>query len=53
MPAKAPRPLLLAQRLGLLHLSSGDLFRDNIKRETPLGKKVKGYLDKGALVPDD
>jgi adenylate kinase len=50
---KGTQASLLAQKLGLLHLSSGDLFRDNIKRETPLGKKVKGYLDKGALVPDD
>jgi len=43
----------LAERMGLLHLSSGDLFRDNISRNTPLGKKVKSYLEKGALVPDD
>lgn len=50
---KGTQAALLAQKLGVLHLSSGDLFRDNIKRETPLGKKVKGYLDKGALVPDD
>lgn len=50
---KGTQASLLAHKMGLLHLSSGDLFRDNIKRETPLGKKVKGYLDKGALVPDD
>jgi adenylate kinase len=50
---KGTQASLLAQKLGLLHLSSGDLFRDNIRRETALGKKVKGYLDKGALVPDD
>lgn len=50
---KGTQAQLLADRLGLVHVASGDLFRDNIKRETALGKKVKGYLDRGALVPDD
>ena len=44
---------LLSQRLGITHIASGDLFRDNIKRGTSLGRKVKKYLDAGALVPDD
>ncbi|MCL2164011.1 MAG: adenylate kinase [Oscillospiraceae bacterium] len=35
------------------HISTGEIFRDNIKRETPLGKEVKGILDSGQLVPDD
>jgi len=50
---KGTQAALLADRLGLLHVASGDLFRDNIKRKTTLGKKVKSYLDRGALVPDD
>ena len=50
---KGTQATRLAERMGLLHLSSGDLFRDNIERNTPLGKKVKSYLEKGALVPDD
>src|SRR4051812_3678693 len=50
---KGTQAQMLAERLGLVHVASGDLFRDNIKRETALGKKVKGYLDRGALVPDD
>jgi adenylate kinase len=50
---KGTQARLLADRLGLVHVASGDLFRDNIKRATALGKKVKGYLDRGALVPDD
>lgn len=50
---KGTQAALLAQRLGLARVASGDLFRDNIARQTALGKKVKGYLDKGALVPDD
>jgi adenylate kinase len=35
------------------HLSTGDIFRANIKNETPLGKKVKSILDSGKLVPDE
>lgn len=35
------------------HVSTGDMFRKNIKEETELGKKVKAYLDKGMLVPDE
>ncbi|MCF7945074.1 MAG: adenylate kinase [Spirochaetia bacterium] len=35
------------------HISTGDLFRNNIKNKTPLGKKVKSILDSGGLVPDE
>lgn len=49
---KGTQAALLAERLGVPHVASGDLFRDNIKRGTALGKKVKGYIDSGALVPD-
>lgn len=38
---------------GLPHISTGDIFRDNIRRETPLGKQVKGILDAGGYVPDE
>ena len=37
---------------GLIHLSTGDIFRANIKGETELGKEAKSYIDKGELVPD-
>jgi adenylate kinase len=37
----------------LPHVASGDLFRENLKNETDLGKKAKEYMDRGALVPDD
>jgi adenylate kinase len=37
----------------LPHIASGDLFRDNLKRATPLGQLAKQYMDKGELVPDD
>ncbi len=35
------------------HISTGDLFRENLKNETPLGKKAKAYMDAGDLVPDE
>jgi adenylate kinase len=44
---------LLEKRLGLAHVSSGDLFRENVAKETPLGNLAKQYMDKGELVPDD
>lgn len=50
---KGTQAALLAERLGVLHVASGNLFRDNISRETALGKKAKDYIDKGALVPDE
>jgi adenylate kinase len=43
----------LAERLGVPHVSTGDLFRANIGQETELGKEAKRYLDAGDLVPDD
>ncbi len=44
---------LLEKRLGLAHVSSGELFRENVAKQTPLGKLAKQYMDKGELVPDD
>lgn len=49
---KGTQAQLLAERLGIPHLATGDLFREEIKQETELGKKAKGYLDRGMLVPD-
>jgi adenylate kinase len=43
----------LAEELGLAHISSGDLFRENMKNQTQLGKLAEGYIQKGQLVPDD
>jgi adenylate kinase len=43
----------LADRLGLPHVSSGELFRENIEDRTPLGLEAKGYIDRGTLVPDE
>lgn len=43
----------LKTELGVPHISTGDIFRENIKGGTPLGVLAKSYIDKGALVPDD
>jgi adenylate kinase len=42
----------LVENFGLKHLSTGDIFRYNIKNETELGNKAKAFIDKGELVPD-
>ena len=44
---------ILAENLKLAHISTGDLFRENLKNETELGKEAKQYMDKGELVPDE
>jgi len=43
----------LTQVFGICHVASGDLFREAIDAKTELGMKVKAYLDRGELVPDD
>lgn len=43
----------IAQRYHLPHLSTGDMFRDHIRRETELGRQAKPLLERGELVPDD
>lgn len=43
----------LSQDLGIPHVSTGDMFRDAIRRQTPLGKKAKIFIDVGSLVPDE
>ena len=43
----------IAQRLGLLHVASGDLLREEVQQGTELGRRAKEYMDKGELVPDE
>lgn len=43
----------IAKKYGIPHISTGDIFRANIKNNTELGKKAKTYMDKGELVPDE
>ena len=50
---KGTQAVKLAARLGISHVSSGDLFRENLRSETDLGLLAKSYMDKGDLVPDD
>jgi len=50
---KGTQAELLAEATGLPHISSGDLFRENIKDQTELGKLAQSFINKGELVPDD
>jgi adenylate kinase len=50
---KGTQAEILAERTHLPHISSGDLFRENIRNNTMLGKQAQAYIDKGELVPDD
>lgn len=49
---KGTQAKLLSQRMGFLHLSTGDILREAVKKQTPLGIKAKEYMDRGELVPD-
>jgi adenylate kinase len=50
---KGTQSAKLVDTFQLVHLSTGDIFRYNIKNETELGKLAKTYIDKGELVPDE
>ena len=50
---KGTQAKMLAERYGIPHISTGDIFRANIKNNTVLGQKAKSYMDKGQLVPDE
>jgi len=49
---KGTQAKVLSQKLGLFHVSTGDIFRDEIVKKTPLGLEVTAYLSAGRLVPD-
>lgn len=50
---KGTQAIRLAKALNLPHISTGDLFRENLQNQTELGKKAKTYMDAGKLVPDE
>lgn len=50
---KGTQAKMIAEKYSIPHISTGDIFRANIKEGTELGKKAKTYMDKGELVPDD
>lgn len=50
---KGTQAKMIAEKCGIPHISTGDIFRANIKNGTELGAKAKEYMDKGILVPDE
>ena len=50
---KGTQAQLVSNELGLPHISSGDIFRDNLKNKTELGQLAEEFINKGELVPDD
>ncbi len=50
---KGTQAKLIAEKYGIPHISTGDIFRANLKEGTELGRKAKVYMDQGALVPDE
>jgi adenylate kinase len=50
---KGTQAEVLVKELNIVHISTGDMFREAIKQGTEMGKKAKEYMDKGALVPDE
>lgn len=50
---KGTQASMIEERYNLLHISTGDIFRANIKGGTPIGKVAKSYIDAGKLVPDE
>ncbi|MBC8531589.1 adenylate kinase [Gehongia tenuis] len=50
---KGTQAVRISEHFNVPHISTGDIFRKNIKGKTPLGLKVQSYLDQGLLVPDD
>jgi adenylate kinase len=49
---KGTQAKLLCQRLALVHIATGDIFRDAVRSSTPLGQQAKAFLDQGQYVPD-
>ncbi|MEL7626834.1 MAG: adenylate kinase [Anaerolineaceae bacterium] len=50
---KGTQAKIIAEELGLVHISTGDLFRENLSKETELGKLAASFMNRGELVPDD
>ncbi len=50
---KGTQAQMIADKYGIPHISTGDIFRENVKNGTELGMEAKKYMDEGALVPDE
>ena len=50
---KGTQAVHIARAFGVPRIATGDIFRENVRNETPLGKEAKSYMDRGDLVPDE
>lgn len=50
---KGTQAKFIAEKFSIPHISTGDIFRENLKKETPIGLEAKGYMDRGEYVPDE
>ena len=50
---KGTQAVKIVEKYNIPHISTGDIFRENIKNETELGNRAKAYMDRGELVPDE
>lgn len=50
---KGTQAVRIAEKYSVPHISTGDIFRKNIKEQTPIGVIAKSYIDRGELVPDE
>ncbi len=50
---KGTQAQVLSEKLGLVHISSGDIFRENLQAQTELGVRAQAFMNRGELVPDD
>lgn len=50
---KGTQAKIISEKFAIPHISTGDIFRENLKKETPIGLEAKGYMDRGEYVPDE
>lgn len=50
---KGTQAKLISEKIGVAHISTGDLLRENVKNHTALGREAEGFMNSGSLVPDD
>jgi len=50
---KGTQAAIIAEKCGIPHISSGNIFRENLEKDTELGKQARAFMEKGELVPDD
>ncbi|MGA0733747.1 MAG: nucleoside monophosphate kinase, partial [Candidatus Nanopelagicales bacterium] len=50
---KGTQAKFISEKFSIPHISTGDIFRENLKKETAIGLEAKSYMDRGEYVPDD